>query len=201
MHHHLTQRRHTVWDIGAEEGDFPALWASWGCDVALVEPNARVWPNIKAIWDANELPDPVACFEGFAADASSETLGVSTGWPESAHGEVIGDHGFLNLCERPDVQRIRIDDMAGIVDPPTAITVDVEGAELHVLAGAEQTLREHRPLVWVSVHPEFMWDMYDHTPEMLDGFMDGCGYESTFLCVDHERHEFYSPVELQLAPR
>jgi FkbM family methyltransferase len=201
MHRHLGRGGHVVYDIGSEEGDFPALWASWGNRTVLFEPNDRVWPNLKAIWDANALDPPLACFPGFAAAEDSETLDIPDGWPPSADGPVIGDHGFLNLAERDDVQRITIDSMAQLVEPPTAITIDVEGAELIVLWGARDVLTDVRPLVWVSVHEAFMADMYSHTPGDLDTYMREKGYESTFLATDHEAHWFWSPVERNLGPR
>jgi FkbM family methyltransferase len=201
MHHFLGDGGHVVFDIGSEEGDFPALWATWGNDAVLLEPNPRVWPNIKAIWEANDLPRPLATFLGFAADETSSTIEFGQPWPEPADGPLIGDHGFCNLAERPDIQRCRIDDVARLICPPTAITIDVEGAELHVLRGAENELREHRPLVWVSVHPEFMEDMYGHDPGMIRDFMAGVDYEETWLCADHEQHVFWSPAELELGPR
>jgi FkbM family methyltransferase len=202
MHHHLGNGGHIVYDVGAEEGDFPGLWSSWGNDVVLFEPNSRVWPNIAAIWRANELEPPIACFAGFAAnDSRFERADVSGTWPTSADGPMISDHGFCNLSERVDLPRIKLDTMAEIVAPPTAITMDVEGAELRVLRGAEQVLRNNRPLVWVSVHRDFMKDMYGDSPRMLTKFMIECGYESTHLATDHEAHWFWSPVEQKLRAR
>ena len=201
MHHLLRSGGHVVYDVGSEEGDFPALWSRWGNRVVLFEPNDRVWPNLKAIWDANLLAPPIACFPGFAAAEDSETLSIPNRWPESADGDVIGDHGFLNLAERDDVQRVTIDSMAQVFAAPTAITIDVEGAELIVLHGARATLTHERPLVWVSVHEQFMADMYGHSPADLDEFMRGLDYEPTFLCADHEAHWFWSPVERNLGPR
>lgn len=205
MHHYLGQGGHVVYEIGAEEGDFPALWASWGNDVALFESNERVWPNIKAIWDANDLPDPWLCFSGFAANATTEGLLLADGWPESAGGPVIGDHGFCNLSERPDIARVRLDDLPRVaakrsrsVPPPTALSIDVEGAEFEVLMGARETLLQHRPLVWVSVHPEFMQRMYGYSADLLHEYMDKLGYERTFLTSDHEEHWLMWPKEREL---
>lgn len=193
MHEHLGQGGHTVYDIGAEEGDLPALWASWGNGVALFEPNDRVWPNPKAIFDANGLK-PLATFSGFAADHDGEAwrknLNVG-GWPASAGGPLIGDHGFCNLCERPDIERVTIDSVGCVIDPPTAITIDVEGAELRVLIGAHGTLMQHRPLVWVSIHPQFMDDTHGDHPDDLHGYMRSCGYRGEHLATDHEEHWFF----------
>lgn len=200
MHDHLGDGGHTVYDVGAEEGDLPALWASWGNDVALFEPNARVWPNPKAIFDANGLT-PLATFPGFAADHDGprdiEHLGTRDGqlWPVSANGPLIGDHGFCNLCERPDIPRLTIDTVADIIGPPTACTLDVEGAELRVLLGAERVLRENRPLVWVSVHPQFMWDTHQDTPEQLFEYMAKLDYVAEHLATDHEEHWLFESAE------
>lgn len=200
--------REVVYDIGAEEGDFPALWSSWGCDVVLFEPNDRVWPNIKAIWEANKLRPPLACFEGFAGSKTEGAVLVASsdpgdplsvaGWPGSAEGPVIGDHGFANLAERPDIARITIDDMATIVKPPTAITIDVEGAEYEVLHGAQSVMQRDRPKIWVSVHREFAAEMYGHEDVLADikRMMARTGYDQgSFIAADHEEHWLWLPVE------
>lgn len=183
-----------VFDIGAEEGDMPALFASWGCDVVLVEPNRRVWPNMRLIFEENDLNDPLACFVGFAADEDDGTE-PEVGWPDCADGRVIGDHGFLNLSERPDVARTTIDRLATTVRRPDAITIDVEGAELRVLRGAAGTLRLDRPLLWISVHPAFMVEMYGDHDHDLHRFLADLGYVGRLLAVDHEHHWFYVPTE------
>lgn len=194
-----------VYDIGAEEGDMPGLWATWGAKVALFEPNPRVWPNMRVIWEANELPAPIGCFVGFAGatdtfnQESSKRLadtGWVDGWPPCAYGPVIGDHGFANLCERPDIPVITLNTAATMIEPPTVITIDVEGSELEVLAGAAAyVLSELRPKLWVSVHPPFMADMYGQTPDDLHGLLVGHGYRGEMVADDHEQHWMYLPEE------
>lgn len=190
-----------VYDIGAEEGDFPALWASWGAEVVMVEPNPRVWPNIRAIFEANELTGHVLGWHvGFAGEVAREasdewewqtTRGPHNGWPECAYGPVIGDHGFLVLPERPEVPVVTIDGLAVQFDPPTVITIDVEGAELTVLRGARQVLSVDRPAVFVSVHLDLPWvdEKYPgDTGDKVAEFMTGLGYEGRHLATDHEEH-------------
>lgn len=206
---HFIRENDVVFDIGAEEGDFPALFASWGAQVVMFEPNPKVWPNIKYIFDENGLK-PRACVAAFAGEddywpsdselfSGADQLDIrngsvefkkSDGWPDCADGELIGDHGFMNLSERPDIPRVRIDSV-GIV--PQVITIDTEGSELRVLRGAEETLTKHRPIVFVSVHGEFMFEQYEDQEEDLHKFMKDRGYHGTFLTKDHEEHWLFHP--------
>lgn len=186
-----------VWDVGAEEGDFPALWSLWGADVVLAEPNPAVWANIRAIFDANELEDPLLCWPGFIGEVDARGRELpALGWPPCALGPVIGDHGFCQLGERPDLPVATIDSlvMDGVL-PPTVVTMDVEGSELHVLRGARRTLIEHRPHAFVSVHETFMAEHYgiERGAEMVRNFMRDLGYEETYLCTDHEAHWWFRP--------
>lgn len=193
-----------VYDIGAEEGDMPALWASWGADVVLVEPNPLVWPNIRCIFEGNSLVDNVRGYHvGFAGDIPGENpewdaehVGVGT-WPKCAYGPVIPDHGFLHLVERPEVPITTIDALAAEHGAPTHITIDVEGSELMVLRGAENTLRDARPVVFASLHTDAPWmaEKYpDGGGEHVNAFMTSLGYEAIHLATDHEIHMEYRPL-------
>lgn len=188
-----------VIDVGAEEGDMSGLFASWGCQMVLVEPNPRVWPNIKAIFETNDLVDRVAGWHvGFCGTALVDPIppGVSAYggdaagvWPACAEGPVIGDHGFLHLAE--DVAPVTTIDLMPVT--PDALTIDVEGAELAVLRGAHATLQQDRPLVWVSVHPAFMRHHFAYNPDQLHRYMRGLDYDGHLLASDHEEHWLFLP--------
>lgn len=182
-----------VYDIGTEEGDLSALYARWGCELVLVEPNPRAWPNVKAIWEANDLPQPLVCVEAFAADHdSSEAPPLTNEWPACTDGPMIGDHAFCTMGEHADkeILRVRIDTIASYIDPPDAITIDVEGAELQVLTGAESVLSTNRPLLWISVHPHEMAEQFGDSPSALWSYLERFGYEWRLLAYDHELHVF-----------
>jgi len=192
----------TVFDIGAEEGDFPALCASWGAQVVMFEPNPLVWPNIKLIWDANGLT-PRGWFVGFASSKTDRhpqceepifSEPDADGWPACAYGRVIGNHGFRNVSERShDTPQITIDDYiesTGIA--PDMLTLDVEGAELEVLRGAAKTLLARKIPVFVSIHPTFMVAMHGYNDGVLHDFMTSIGYHGEHLATDHEEHWKFS---------
>lgn len=199
-----SDRRPVIWDIGAEEGDMAGLFSLWGYDVVCAEPNPRVWPNLKAIWDANDLRPMLAQFVGFIGDHTStpdEPLDgtgwfFDDAWPPCAFGDLIGDHGFCNLWERPDIPRIRLDDAyatTGII--PDAVTMDTEGSEVRILHGMKLVVEAFRPVVWVSLHPPEFLAPYNDTPDMAHRFFSDAGYEATLLDDAHEQHWMFVPSE------
>lgn len=188
MHDNLSKKDVLLY-IGAEEGDIAALCAKWVGEIILFEPNKRVFPNFKAIWYANDLVPPF-WFAGFAANETTPGARLTAGF-SSITGEPIKDHGFSELHVEKDIPKIKIDDINFQNTPPTAITLDVEGSEFEVLKGAEKTLREHHPKIWLSLHPEFLfnyWGVYSHD---LRGWIKDLGYKETLLDYQHEVHLFY----------
>ena len=197
-----------VVDVGAEEGDMSALCAKWaGLEggMILIEPNPRVWPNIKAIWDHNDDLAPVV--DWFVGFASAETIldppndnvtyraGDRDGWPECAYGPVIGDHGFRHLAQEADATpQTTLDEIIHTPGGPTVdvVTMDIEGAEFEALKGAYSVLRNDRPIVFVSIHPAFLWDLYRTTPDEVHEWMHNLGYRGRLITIDHEEHWVYT---------
>ncbi len=189
-----------LFDVGAEQGWMSALFSKYLTDnIVLVEPTAEFWPGIKAIYEKNKLKPPIASFVGFfnfrTGEGKYEAHEVQ-GWPiESEVSDVIEKRKYRNIwdCEDTVIPNMSIDEMK---TKPDHISIDVEGAELQVLLGAEQTLRKHKPLVWCSVHPGMMERDYNHSREDLLFFMDAQDYEAELLAVDHEEHWFFTPKEI-----
>lgn len=191
-----------VFYCGSEEGEFPALCQIWGAEVALFEPNPKVWANTKAIWDANKLHVPV-CWPGFASNETRD-LGAELrqAWPECASGKVVGDHGFKELhLEAANYPQIRIDDAVAQWKPPTVVCFDVEGSEFELLRGAEQTLHDHRPALFASIHPEFLYAQWGEYSRDLRNWIVSLGYQETILAYEHELHALYEPVRQENLPR
>lgn len=222
MHAHLKPGM-VLYDVGAEHGDLSCLLATfvagYGGGVVLVEGSDKFWPVMRATFEANGLV-PIACWAGFASNIDSPesergpgwgevSLTVGNDWPTWAGPSLGGaepqlHYGFKSLVEsKQTIPNIRFDSLAEIVGAPDVINIDVEGAEGLVLRGSERLLREHRPLVWVSLHPQLLWFDYPEWPGMTADdvkhwfreFMAGYEYDAHFIEDNHESHYFCVPSE------
>lgn len=186
-------RGDVVYDIGSESGDMSALWAMWGCLVVMVEPNPAAWPNARATWEANNLAPPLAWCASFVGDHTDGPAIVGTdSWPSCADGPIHPEHGTATRSST-DQPIICIDDLVARLNvQPTAITIDVEGAELQVLRGAAAVLTDVRPAVWLSIHPRLLRSFGATKGDVLR-FIENAGYTAHLLGTDHEEHWMLVP--------
>jgi FkbM family methyltransferase len=199
------QKGDLVLDIGTEEGDISALLAQKSENIILFEPNEKVWPNIRAIWEANNLKWPNNYFVGFASNKDTifapefaQYIPDMNYWPSCAYGDLIGDHGFKELAYETDaIPQVKIDTFASSmlkVETIKLITIDVEGSEFEVLKGAKETIKRDRPLIYVSIHPEMMHKTYRQYRFELVHFVENLGYTFEILAEDHEFHYLFKPI-------
>ncbi len=194
MHNNIG-KNDVVYYVGAEEGEFPALCQMWGAEVVLFEPNPKVWSHFPITWSANNLKIPIVSIPGFASDKINNLARIYYNeWPPEVNAETEAAHGFKELyLEGDSYGQITIDSCVydhGI-KPPTAISLDVEGSEWRVLGGAEKVLREYKPKIWLSGHPEFMLQQWDESLYSLRQWIKELGYKETLLDYQHEVHLFY----------
>lgn len=190
----------TLFDVGAEQGPLSVVYADFvgAANMVLFEPHPAVWPNIRMTWEANGLDLPAGGFCGLVSDRTDLAppdldfdTGQRDGWPIPAWGAEL--HTAVSYRLIPEhagsTPQTTLDDwVAANGIAPDAITVDVEGAELRVMRGAARTLAEHRPLVWISVHPDMMVRQYGDTGMDLYRLMRDAGYTADWLARDHEEH-------------
>lgn len=196
MRQHLT-RGDILFDIGTEQGWCNLIYADivGPENMVLIEPTVQFWPNIRATWERNYDVPPKACYSGLLSDVTTTELNEFTPWPAASMGLLIDRNKYQYIHHHDDnVTQMTLDDLvtrSKII--PDAITMDVEGAELLILQGADKTLRLHKPLVWISVHPDLIERDYHATADDVHTFMTELGYTADHLATDHEEHWFYQP--------
>src|SRR5579862_360717 len=101
-------------------------------------------------------------------------------WPDPTSG-----HAFENSlagADRGEITKVRMTTIDRICAGcnPDLIKMDIEGAELLALRGAQETLARAAPLLVVSLHPEAMQAL-STTPVELVAFLASFGYEGCRL--------------------
>jgi FkbM family methyltransferase len=180
----------TVWDIGAEQGDLAALYATWGAEVIAVEPDPGCWPLIRATFDANSI-EPERGIEAAVGPTARGTNAFAheDTWPDSAWDPEPPEPAFVT--DPPEVVTLdQIMDFVGLA--PDLVVMDIEGGEYQALLGGEHLLRT-LPILMISVHPEMMRDRYGDTPDDLIAHVERQGYTHHRVSYDHEHHYLFKP--------
>lgn len=192
-----------LYEVGAEHGWISAVISREMCpNMVLFEPSPEMWTNIRKTWRYNGLEAPMGCWPGFVSDVSTPQVAVAEGWPECAleRGPDVGAMPYRSLQHHAEaIPSITLDHYASLSGiTPTAINIDIEGAELRALQGARALLTHPASrlrVVWVSVHPDLMAG-YNHTPDMLMDYMANLGWWGWHLDTDHEEHWVFTRTPL-----
>lgn len=197
MSQHLRQGD-ILFDVGAEKGTESVKYARFvgAQNMVLFEGEPLVWPNIRNSFEESGLFAPLACYVGLVSDVTHtpEDLDYPEdemhGWPIITMNEPTDHRTFRYIHDHSNnTKQTTIDDWVEVNHIiPNAITMDIEGAEYVALLGAHDVLGDHRPLVWVSIHPDLMERDYQTTPSQLMDYMESFGYRGEFLGFDHEHH-------------
>jgi FkbM family methyltransferase len=195
MEKHLKPRM-LLFEIGGYDGWMDVVLSRFiggPENLVIVEPVPENWALIRATFEANGVFPPRGAFAGFCDETSympGNALSIHD-WPTGPdYSRLIQQTKFKLIPEhREHTPATTVDYCGHIFGAPDAINIDVEGAELRVLRGAGQVLFQHRPMVWVSIHPRFMIERYNDDPEEIFRFMARHGYpKPEYLATDHEEH-------------
>lgn len=181
-------------DVGAEVAWCSIVYAHMVGpeNMVLVEPSSVFWPNIMHTWQHNFDRPPRACVQALVGAEDKGGI-VDRDWPAAADGPLFDGRHYTYLHnDAGKTPQITLDTIAETVQP-TAVTIDVEGAELVVLRGATELLIQVRPKLWVSVHPDLAERDYQTTTEDLYAYLAGFDYRGEVLGVDHETHMIWLP--------
>jgi FkbM family methyltransferase len=149
----------TIYDIGGYEGVFTLFFAKSvgpAGRVLTFEPNPVNCRRIQENLSLNHLNNVQLFQIGLGAGQGKSKLVF---WPdEPARGTINGDYQkSLQQKKKSDSIEIEIDSLDRQISfnqlpPPDFVKIDVEAAELDVLAGMNQTLKSWRPRLFVEIH-------------------------------------------------
>lgn len=179
----------TVFDIGAHIGILAliaAQRAGSGGRVFAFEPSPDTIRVLRQHVRLNADGAPIEVIPAVVSDRRGSmtffTYGESMAASISrANVEVLNEQRLTAPATEVTVEAVTIDDFAaehGVV--PDVIKIDIEGAELRALRGAERTLREHSPVIFCEIHPNQMRNCGDSVEE-LRAYVESLGYSLTPL--------------------
>ena len=170
-----------VIDVGAYHGWYSVLLAPKarpGDRLVSLEPDGAAYGEL-----ARNLASLQAAFTSLSLWVVPEAAGDGT--PTVRTDPTSSHPAFQSGGHAGGVHSLTVD---GLVESaglrPTFLKVDVEGAELAVLRGADATLRGHRPVLALEIHPRWQPDGGD--PALVRSFVEERGY--TLTLVDRQPH-------------
>ena len=171
------------YDIGANVGFFSLLAARTvgpgGC-VCAFEPVAANAESIRDNADLNDLRN-LRVLEMAIGRSARVAEFLLTGWDG---GGSLSEAAVRpsDVVSRVDVRVAALDDMirAEGLPQPDLVKIDVEGAEMDVLAGMSATIRDRSPVLLYEVDDEDRAEFQRRWRE-LDSYVTGFGYEVRHL--------------------
>lgn len=164
-----------MFDIGANGGGTTHLFSKRFVQVVAVEPCAESFNALRELRSDSIIPLCVAVsdHEGTVmlreAERSIRTGQLVTGSFHAGWGDTIRER---------QIACVTVDSLAETYGTPTAVKVDVEGHELHVMQGATNVIQSY-PTWFIEVHSR---SFLDPICELLDGY-----------AVEVIRHSAYPP--------
>lgn len=164
-----------VVDVGANLGFYSELFAKWvSADgkVLAIEPEQNNFNNLTLV--ANRAGDGKR-IEPLMAIMSETDGELFLRINPTSHA----DHRVAGDSNGTKVTSYRLDSALNRFGNPRVglIKIDVQGSEMRVLQGAIETLRQHRPAVYIEIDDKALLEAGTSVEE-LERFFDGLGYSA-----------------------
>lgn len=179
----------TVVDVGASFGAYTLSALARGARTIALEPSDDGWPVLCANVAANFGKDALLYPDLYCQQGPGYFLRRAIAWGPSEYPRELADEVFvkhyptdLSEVKRPGYWSL--DGLLRFEDRVDCIKIDVEGAELGVLRGAEWVLRHFKPMLLIEDHetaaePEHPICRYCRSVKSRDGMhelLTGLGY-------------------------
>ncbi len=185
-----------VYDVGAFRGVYGAAAKTAlgdSVDVHLFEPLPQNFRSIEEISKQNE-------FQRF------QIIATAVGKDGTAKGVLDTKDGMLREgdtsdklvpTEMPSISLDSYVEKTGI--PPTIIKLDVDGFECQVLEGARQCLADHKPRLWLELHPDYLKAQGRSWEDPLS-ILKSAGYQTFDFYTDYHLPARNTPFHVWCEP-
>ena len=165
-------------DIGANKGSF-IYWLSWWVGdgrVVAFEPQPELARALVNICRVIGLRNVTVEAQAVYSHSGDQDLFLPEGHQPGAslHHKALEAQSFTTLS----VPVVSLDDYFDENDKVALLKIDVEGAELEVLKGAERILRQHAPLLVFECENRHL---APGNVEDVFCYLRGLGYEGSFI--------------------
>jgi FkbM family methyltransferase len=168
----------TACDIGANKGSF-IYWLSWSVGhgrVVAFEPQPELARALVKICRVIRLDNVTVEAKAVYSHSGERDLFLPTGHQPGAslNQAAMEAENFTTLS----VPLVALDDYFGAAERVALLKIDVEGAELEVLKGAERILRQHAPLLVFECENRHLAPGNVHD---IFRYLEGLGYQGSFV--------------------
>ena len=138
-------------DVGAHVGYYTLLASKIAKEIISIEPNPFNYKLLKFNLRINKIKNAYAL--NIAASNYNEESGI---FIPKLKGKIATDESRLdNNISRIKIKVVKLDDLLlKIGKNPDVIKIDVEGSEMQVLEGLQETLRKGVKCLMIEVHSE-----------------------------------------------
>ena len=118
---------------------------------------------------------------------ASDGRKISGAGPRGETGSGRGEGSSIAINGDSFIQCVTLDDSAPTFEP-TLIKMDIEGAEMDALQGAERTISKYKPGLAISIYhkPEHLWEL----PLWIANFSRKQRINYQYFLCSHARNSF-----------
>lgn len=159
-------------NAGANSGYYALLACKYNIQVIAFEPETYMYARLRkniALNDANCMPIPVAL-----SNTNSHAYLYGTG----TAGSLIKNQSTTPKWDRQPVITEKIDNFLAPCQGKELWLMDCEGAEPNILFGAENYIKNHKPLIILEYMPSRDYSLWQSAIALLNDF----GYDKYLIC-------------------
>ena len=179
------RRLRCIYDIGANLGLHTLYYSAVADQVVAFEPAPQTYRRLLENLALNDRSN-VLTWNAALSDRSEMLDFLDNGISQT--GTLVTNAAHARNFQKIRVQAYRLDDLD--LPAPDLVKIDCEGAELQVLRGAIRTLRKHRPVVHLEVHP-----LLGVAEAEVQEFLRSAGYSVESRRKGDEMHYLCTPVD------